>query len=55
MALDDIKFIKLTGEVLDSTAYAKAASDGEIKKPETNASMKLLKNKRKKRRQLHQQ
>jgi hypothetical protein len=29
----DIKFIKLTGEVLDSTAYAKAMADGQIKKP----------------------
>jgi hypothetical protein len=29
---DDIKFIKLTGEVLDSTAYAKAMADGQIKK-----------------------
>ena len=29
---DDIKFIKLTGEVLDSVAYAKAMADGQIKK-----------------------
>ncbi len=44
---DDIKFIKLTGEVLDSTAYAKAASDGEIKKPEANASMTTSKKEKK--------
>ena len=30
---DDIKFIKLTGEVLDPAAYDKATADGEIKKP----------------------
>src|SRR5450631_3781341 len=30
--VDDIKFIKLTGEVLDSVAYAKAMADGQIKK-----------------------
>jgi hypothetical protein len=29
----DIKFIKLTGEVLDSTSYAKAMADGQVKKP----------------------
>ena len=29
----DIKFIKLTGEVLDSASYAKAMADGQIKKP----------------------
>ena len=29
---DDIKFIKLTGEVLDATAYDKAVAAGEIKK-----------------------
>ncbi len=44
---DDIKFIKLTGEVLDSTAYAKAASDGETKKPEANASMSTSKKEKK--------
>ena len=30
---DDIKYIKLTGDVLDSTSYAKAAANGEIKAP----------------------
>jgi hypothetical protein len=29
---DDIKFIKLTGEVLDSTAYTKAMAEGQVKK-----------------------
>ena len=35
---DDIKFIKLTGEVLDSTAYAKAMADNQIKRPVAEAS-----------------
>jgi len=35
----DIKFIKLTGDVLDSTAYAKAKTDGSLNKSESvNAS-----------------
>ncbi len=34
----DIKFIKLTGEVLDSTAYAKAVADGQIKKSVAESS-----------------
>jgi Protein of unknown function (DUF1573) len=37
---DDIKFIKLTGEVLDSTAYAKAVQNGEVKKPDAATSSK---------------
>jgi Protein of unknown function (DUF1573) len=43
---DDIKFIKLTGEVLDSTAYAKAVQNGEIKKPEAATSSTSKKSKK---------
>ncbi|MGH2648824.1 MAG: DUF1573 domain-containing protein [Ginsengibacter sp.] len=46
---DDIKFIKLTGEVLDSTAYAKAVLDGEIKKPESPATSSNSKKSKKER------
>src|ERR1035438_442072 len=35
---DDIKFIKLTGEVLDSSAYAKAVANGEVKAPAPTSS-----------------
>ncbi|HVZ97343.1 MAG TPA: DUF1573 domain-containing protein [Chitinophagaceae bacterium] len=34
----DVKYIKLTGEVLDAAAYAKAVSDGQVKK-ETSANI----------------
>ncbi len=34
----DIKFIKLTGEVLDSASYAKAMADGQVKKPIAQAT-----------------
>lgn len=47
---DDIKFIKLTGEVLDSTAYAKAMTDGQIKKPESAATTTTTSKKTKKER-----
>jgi hypothetical protein len=44
---DDIKFIKLTGEVLDSTAYAKAVASGEVKKADADATSKKEKKERK--------
>ncbi|MEO8413854.1 MAG: DUF1573 domain-containing protein [Ginsengibacter sp.] len=35
---DDIKFIKLTGDVLEPAAYDKAVTDGEIKKTDAAVS-----------------
>src|SRR6185312_11933148 len=40
----DIKFIKLTGEVLDSAAYAKAVADGQVKKSVAESSSSSLTN-----------
>lgn len=37
---DDIKFIKLTGEVLDAAAYDKAVAAGEIKKDDAATAKK---------------
>jgi hypothetical protein len=37
---DDIKFIKLTGEVLDAAAYDKAVASGEIKKDDAATAKK---------------
>ena len=37
---DDIKFIKLTGEVLDAAAYDKAVAEGEIKKDDAAIAKK---------------
>jgi len=35
---DDIKFIKLTGDVLDSASYAKAVTSGEVKVPSATST-----------------
>lgn len=44
---DDVKYVKLTGEVLDATAYDKAMADGQIKKTDA-ASVTTKKTKKEK-------
>lgn len=43
---DDIKFIKLTGDVLDPAAYDKAVAGGEIKKTDAAVSATATKTKK---------
>ncbi|MDQ6842996.1 MAG: DUF1573 domain-containing protein [Bacteroidota bacterium] len=44
--VDDIKSIKLTGDVLDATAYDKAVANGEIKKADAATTKKEKKEKK---------